>query len=211
MSWPSISALTAGISRSAWMQAFTKKPMKPSLTPWRFSNSVLVLVAQLHDRAHVHVVERGEHGGGVLRVLEAPGDGLAQARHVHALLARRIVGRRRRAHLLRRAPARSASARRRRLPARGRGRCAGSAAAATSSLSTWPRRPVPCTSAATSPVSSIILRAAGAGGMLGLGRCGRAAARAWRRGARPRRGWRCRRRRLRPGLAAPARLRRRLR
>ena len=41
MSLPSISALTAGISFSAWMQAFTKKPMKPSFTPWRFSNSSL--------------------------------------------------------------------------------------------------------------------------------------------------------------------------
>ena len=44
MSSPSISALTAGISRSAWMQAFTKKPMKPSFTPWRFSNSSLYSV-----------------------------------------------------------------------------------------------------------------------------------------------------------------------
>ena len=50
---------------------------------------VLVLAPELHDGAHVHVVERGEHGCGVLRVLEAPGDGLAQSRHAHALLARR--------------------------------------------------------------------------------------------------------------------------
>src|SRR5581483_1862714 len=41
MSWPSISALTAGISLSAWMLALTKKPMKPSFTPWRFSNRSL--------------------------------------------------------------------------------------------------------------------------------------------------------------------------
>ena len=38
ISAPSISALTAGISLSAWTQARTKKPMKPSLTPCFFSN-----------------------------------------------------------------------------------------------------------------------------------------------------------------------------
>ena len=40
-----------------------------------------------------------EHGGGVLRILEPARDGLAQPRHAHALLARGIVGRRRRADL----------------------------------------------------------------------------------------------------------------
>ena len=38
-------------------------------------------------------------------------------------------------------------------------------AAITSSFRTWPRRPEPCTSAAERPFSSIILRAAGEGGM----------------------------------------------
>ena len=74
---------------------------------------VLVLVAQLHHRAHVDVVERRQHGGGVLRVLQAPRDGLAQLRHPHALFARGVVRRRGRAGLdgRRRAPG---AARRRR-------------------------------------------------------------------------------------------------
>src|SRR5690606_32271511 len=54
---------------------------------------LLVLVAQVHHRLHVHLVEGGEHGGSVLRILEAAGDGLAQARHLHALFANRIIGR----------------------------------------------------------------------------------------------------------------------
>ena len=49
--------------------------------------SVAVLGADRHDGAHVHLVEGGEHGGGVLRFLEADRDGAAQARHPHALLA----------------------------------------------------------------------------------------------------------------------------
>ena len=47
----------------------------------------LVAVPHLHDRRHVHLVEGGEHGGGVLRFLEAARDGLAQLGHAHALLA----------------------------------------------------------------------------------------------------------------------------
>ncbi len=53
---------------------------------------VLVLGAQVHDRLHVHLVIGGQHGGRVLRVLEAAGDGLAQARHLHPLFAWRILG-----------------------------------------------------------------------------------------------------------------------
>ena len=73
--------------------------MKPSFTPCFFSNSILVLVAHRHHRAHVDLVEGRQHGGGVLRILQAARDGLAQPRHLHALLARGVVGRRRRAHL----------------------------------------------------------------------------------------------------------------
>ena len=51
---------------------------------------------QGHDLGHVHLVEGGEHGGGVLRLApEAAGDGLAQARHLHLLLARGPVAARR--------------------------------------------------------------------------------------------------------------------
>ena len=60
--------------------------------------ALLVMRAQVHHRAHVHLVERGEHGRRVLRLLQAPRDGLPQPRHAHALFARRIARRRGRSH-----------------------------------------------------------------------------------------------------------------
>ena len=59
----------------------------------------LVLIAHGHHRAHVDLVEGRQHRGGVLRLLQAARDGLAQPRHLHALFARGVVGRRRRADL----------------------------------------------------------------------------------------------------------------
>ena len=53
---------------------------------------VFVFVPKVHDRAHVHLIIRGQHGGGVLRVLQAARDGLAQARHPHPFLPRRVFG-----------------------------------------------------------------------------------------------------------------------
>ncbi|MCY1244621.1 hypothetical protein D9M72_577100 [compost metagenome] len=44
---PSISALTAGISFSAWVTALVKKPMKPSFTPCFFSKMSLYLLRRL--------------------------------------------------------------------------------------------------------------------------------------------------------------------
>ncbi len=52
---------------------------------------VLVLAAQGHHGAHVDLVEGGQHGGGVLGLLQPAGDGLAQAGHAHPLFA--LVGR----------------------------------------------------------------------------------------------------------------------
>ncbi|ENN89592.1 hypothetical protein RHSP_59795 [Rhizobium freirei PRF 81] len=52
---------------------------------------VLVAVAQVHHSLHVHLVVGGEHGGGVLCILEALGDRLAQARHLHTLFAAGIL------------------------------------------------------------------------------------------------------------------------
>ena len=60
---------------------------------------VLVLRAHRHDVAHVDLVEGREHRRRVLHVLEPARDGLAQPRHLHALFARGIVGRRGAAHL----------------------------------------------------------------------------------------------------------------
>ena len=48
---------------------------------------VAVFGTQRHRGRHVHLVEGGQHGGVVLRLLEAHRDGAAQARHLHALLA----------------------------------------------------------------------------------------------------------------------------
>ncbi len=47
----------------------------------------LVFRARGHDGGHVRLVERRQHGGAVLRFLEAARDGLAKARHAHALFA----------------------------------------------------------------------------------------------------------------------------
>src|SRR3546814_11079179 len=56
---------------------------------------LLVLLPQGHHRAHVALVEGGEHGRGVLRLLQAPRDGLAQPGHAHALFALSAGGGRR--------------------------------------------------------------------------------------------------------------------
>jgi hypothetical protein len=48
--------------------------------------ALLVLLAHLDHRRHVHFVERGEDRGGRLRLHQALGDALAQARHRHALV-----------------------------------------------------------------------------------------------------------------------------
>ena len=59
---------------------------------------VLVLVPQAHHLGHVDFVERRQHGGGILGVLQPARDGLAQLRHPNALFARGVVDRRRDAH-----------------------------------------------------------------------------------------------------------------
>ncbi len=130
--------------------------MKPSFTLWRFSNPSLYLSRKRHDRAHVHLVEGGEHGGGVLGLLRALGDAAAQPRHRRALFA---LGQR----------ARHVGLGRRAAGAAGRAaRCAGAAAGAgfalksiTSALVTRPSLPVPGTSAGLMPASAVILRTAG--------------------------------------------------
>ena len=70
--------------------------MKPSFTPCFFSNRSLYWLRRA-IRRHVDLVEGREHGGGVLRILEAARDGLAQLGHFHAFFARSVVGRGRRA------------------------------------------------------------------------------------------------------------------
>ena len=60
--------------------------------------NILVAGTQAHDLGHVDLVEGRQHGGGILRFLEAARDGLAQLRHFHALFARRIIDGRGRTH-----------------------------------------------------------------------------------------------------------------
>ena len=112
---------------------------------------LLVAVAQLDHRRHVDFVERGEDGGGGLRLHQALGDALAQARHGHALLgavARREVGR---------AGSRAS---------RPRGRAV--LAASTSPFVTRPSRPVPGTEAVSTPFSAAIFVADGEAAVGGL-------------------------------------------
>jgi hypothetical protein len=52
----------------------------------RLLELVAVLLAQRHDRRHVHFVERGQDGVFVLRLQQALGDAGTQAGHRHALL-----------------------------------------------------------------------------------------------------------------------------
>ena len=62
---------------------------------------ILVAAARLDHRAHVDVVERRQHGGGVLRVLQALRDRLAKPRHLDPFflpVPRRRPGPRRRRH-----------------------------------------------------------------------------------------------------------------
>jgi hypothetical protein len=71
-----------------------KKLMKPSFGRHAsFSNSCPCMLRASHHRAHVAVVEGGQQRGGVLRALQAAGDGLAQARHLDPFLAARLRGR----------------------------------------------------------------------------------------------------------------------
>ena len=101
---------------------------------------------------HVRLVVGGEHGRGVLRLLEAAGDGLAQAGHLDPLLAGGVLGGDRRARD-RPDGARGAG------PARASG---ASRARSTSSFITRPSRPVPSTASGARPLSAISLLAEGA-------------------------------------------------
>ena len=53
---------------------------------------IAIFGPQRHQRRHVDLVEGGQHRRGVLRLLQALGDALAQARHAHPLLAAAVLG-----------------------------------------------------------------------------------------------------------------------
>ena len=67
------------------MAALTKNDAMPRPTPCCFGERFLPPLAQAHDRAHVHFVEGGEHGGVVLRLDQAARDGGAALGHAHAV------------------------------------------------------------------------------------------------------------------------------
>ena len=69
------------------MQAFTKKPMKPSFTPWRFSKPSLYWLRSAITSLMSTSLKVVSMAAACLRLLEPPGDGLAQAGHPHPLFA----------------------------------------------------------------------------------------------------------------------------
>ena len=88
MSSPSISALTSGISCSACDARLDEERHEAKPDAVLLFKDILVLgCATPSRRRHVDFVEGGEDGGGVLRILEALGDGLAQLGHADAFFA----------------------------------------------------------------------------------------------------------------------------
>ena len=60
--------------------------------PVLFLERILVGGAQVHHAGHVDLIIGGQHGGGVLGVFQAAGDGGAQAGHLDPFLAGGVVG-----------------------------------------------------------------------------------------------------------------------
>ncbi len=151
MSVPSISALTAGISFSAWQTALVKKPMKPSFTPCFFSNISLYL-----ERRSITAFMSTS-----LKVV-------SMAAVCWASLRRRAIVWRRRVILTRSSRLSSSADDGARAAFGVSAGCEGAPraiASITSPFSTWPRLPEPDTCSADTPFSAIILAADGAGGM----------------------------------------------
>ena len=61
--------------------------MKPSFTPWRFSKASLYWLRSAITALMSTSLKVVSMAAVVLRLLQAPGDGLAQAGHPHPLLA----------------------------------------------------------------------------------------------------------------------------
>ena len=144
MSLPSTEALTTGYFFSAAHRRLDEERHEAQLDAVLLLELVLVLVAQVHHRLHVDLVEGGQDRVGRLRLQQALGDARAQAGHRHALL--RSVGQvpsgraadlRQRAWQARR---RSGQGARRGLACR-----RGHAQPSTSPLVTRPSLPVPAT------------------------------------------------------------------
>ena len=72
---------------------FDEKRHEAQLHAVLLFKDIFVGVAQLHHARHVDLVIGGQHGGGVLRVFQALGDGGTQAGHLDALFTGGIVSR----------------------------------------------------------------------------------------------------------------------
>ena len=141
MSLPSIDALTSGIFLQRVHRRLHEEAHEAELDAVLLLEALLVAVAQLDHRLHVHFVERRQDRRGRLRLHEALGDARAQARHRHALLGPRAQRERQRHRRRRRrgvAAAGGAGA-----AARAGCRARRRPAASTSPLVTRPPRPVP--------------------------------------------------------------------
>ena len=88
-----VGAIDFGVDRGNLLQRLNagldEKAHEAELGAVLFLEGVLIAGAQRHHFAHVDLVEGREHRRGVLRVLEAAGDGLTQLGHAHPLFARR--------------------------------------------------------------------------------------------------------------------------
>ena len=155
MSVPSISALTAGISFSAWVTALVKKPMKPSFTPCFFSKMSLYFVRSA-----------------ITALMSTSLKVVSMAAVVCASLRRRAIVWR--SLVMRTRSSRGASSPRdgaRATTGAATGAAAGAEmplamASSTSPFSTWPRLPEPATWSTARLLSASSLAAAGAGGIL---------------------------------------------
>ena len=85
MSLPSTDALTTGYFFSACDRRLDEERHEAELDAVLLLELVLVLVAQVHHRLHVHFVERRQDRVGRLRLQQALGDAGAQTAHRHAL------------------------------------------------------------------------------------------------------------------------------
>ena len=140
-------AVDLGVDRGDFLQrpgtqAFTKKPMKPSFTPCFFSNTSLYCARSRHDAPMSTSLKVVSMAAVFCASFRRRGDGLAQARHRHAL-SRASTGAATGA--AGRAQARAGDRRRRRV---------GSRLASMSPLVTPARLPVPATASARRPFSA---------------------------------------------------------
>ncbi len=91
-------AVDLGVDRGNLFQradaSFDEKAHEAELYAVLLLENVFVFGSQRHHFGHVDLIEGRQHGGGILRVLQPACDGLAQPRHVDALFALGVGGRR---------------------------------------------------------------------------------------------------------------------